>query len=97
MKKIYSPLLEGLLGLYLGFEWIQVCIILTQLSLSKLKKIITEKKILQTNNLLAPIITHGIYSAVVLGNGLWKLHHHQQRLRLRVHKLETEGDDKNTR
>ena len=24
MKKIYSPLLEGLLGLYLGFEWIQV-------------------------------------------------------------------------
>lgn len=68
MKKIYSPLLEGLLGLYLGFEWIQ------------------------TNNLLAPIITHGIYSAVVLGNGLWKLHHHQQRLRLRVQKLETEGD-----
>ncbi|KAG2238940.1 hypothetical protein Bca4012_023724 [Brassica carinata] len=74
MKKIYSPLLEGLLGLYLGFEWIQ------------------------TNNLLAPIITHGIYSAVVLGNGLWKLHHHQQRLRLRVHMLETEGDkNSNTR
>ncbi|CAH8306389.1 unnamed protein product [Eruca vesicaria subsp. sativa] len=73
MKKIYSPLLEGLLGLYLGFEWIQ------------------------TNNLLAPIITHGIYSAVVLGNGLWKLHHHQQRLRLRVHKLETEGNNNNTR
>ncbi|KAF3534402.1 hypothetical protein DY000_02037244 [Brassica cretica] len=73
MKKIYSPLLEGLLGLYLGFEWIQ------------------------TNNLLAPIITHGIYSAVVLGNGLWKLHHHQQRLRLRVHKLETEGDNNSTR
>ncbi|WZY68778.1 hypothetical protein YC2023_001018 [Brassica napus] len=73
MKKIYSPLLEGLLGLYLGFEWIQ------------------------TNNLLAPIITHGIYSAVVLGNGLWKLHHHQQRLRLRVHKLEAEGDNNSTR
>ncbi|KAF8088349.1 hypothetical protein N665_0545s0017 [Sinapis alba] len=71
MKKIYSPLLEGLLGLYLGFEWIQ------------------------TNNLLAPIITHGIYSAVVLGNGLWKLHHHQQRLRLRVQTLETEGDKNN--
>ncbi|KAL1200647.1 hypothetical protein V5N11_019833 [Cardamine amara subsp. amara] len=69
MKKIYSPLLEGLLGLYLGFEWIQ------------------------TDNLLAPIITHGIYSAVVLGNGLWKLHHHQQRLRLRVQKLEAEGDN----
>ncbi|KAJ0232924.1 hypothetical protein HA466_0286030 [Hirschfeldia incana] len=73
MKKIYSPLLEGLLGLYLGFEWIQ------------------------TNNLLAPIITHGIYSAVVLGNGLWKLHQHQQRLRLRVQKLETEGDNDNSR
>lgn len=26
MKKIYSPLLEALLALYLGFEWIQVCI-----------------------------------------------------------------------
>lgn len=24
MKKIYSPLLEGLLALYLGFEWIEV-------------------------------------------------------------------------
>lgn len=24
MKKIYSPLLEALLALYLGFEWIQV-------------------------------------------------------------------------
>ena len=24
MKKIYSPLLEGLLALYLGFEWNQV-------------------------------------------------------------------------
>lgn len=24
MKKIYSPLLEGILALYLGFEWIQV-------------------------------------------------------------------------
>jgi len=24
LKKIYSPLLEGLLALYLGFEWIQV-------------------------------------------------------------------------
>ncbi|KFK28469.1 hypothetical protein AALP_AA7G000300 [Arabis alpina] len=27
MKKIYSPLLEGLLGLYLGFEWIQVILL----------------------------------------------------------------------
>lgn len=24
MKKIYSPLLEGLLALYLGIEWVQV-------------------------------------------------------------------------
>ncbi|CAI8596214.1 unnamed protein product [Vicia faba] len=42
MTKIYSPLLEGLLALYLGFEWIQ------------------------TNNFLSPIITHGIYSTVIL-------------------------------
>ncbi|XP_010518658.1 PREDICTED: uncharacterized protein LOC104798329 [Tarenaya hassleriana] len=68
MKKIYSPLLEGLLALYLGFEWIQ------------------------TNNILAPIITHGIYSAVVLGNGLWKIHYHRQRFRQRVRQLETEGN-----
>ena len=27
MKKIYSPLLEGLLALYLGFEWIQVTLV----------------------------------------------------------------------
>ncbi|XP_057978543.1 uncharacterized protein LOC131164983 [Malania oleifera] len=63
MKKIYSPLLEGLLALYLGFEWIQ------------------------TDNLLAPMITHGIYSAVILGHGLWKIHDHQQRLRQRVKEL----------
>jgi hypothetical protein len=24
MRKIYSPLLEGILAFYLGFEWIQV-------------------------------------------------------------------------
>lgn len=67
MKKIYSPLLEALLALYLGFEWIQ------------------------TNNILAPIITHGIYSSVVLGHGLWKIHDHQRKLRQRVHKLKAEG------
>ncbi|KAL0446365.1 UNVERIFIED_CONTAM: hypothetical protein Slati_1764400 [Sesamum latifolium] len=67
MKKIYSPLLEALLALYLGFEWIQ------------------------TNNILAPIITHGIYSAVILGHGLWKIHDHQRRLRQRVQKLKVEG------
>ncbi|XP_051119317.1 uncharacterized protein LOC127243374 [Andrographis paniculata] len=67
MKKIYSPLLEALLALYLGFEWIQ------------------------TKNILAPIITHGIYSSVVLGHGLWKIHDHQRRLRRRVLKLKVES------
>ncbi|ONK56036.1 uncharacterized protein A4U43_C10F3470 [Asparagus officinalis] len=55
MRKIYSPLLEGLLALYLGYEWIQ------------------------TDNILAPMITHGIYSAVVLGHGLLKIHDHRRR------------------
>ncbi|KAL0710726.1 hypothetical protein Bca4012_017704 [Brassica carinata] len=56
MKKIYSPLLEGLLALYLGIEWVQ------------------------TDNILAPRMTHGIYSAVILGHGLWKIHDHRRRL-----------------
>ncbi|XP_052887562.1 uncharacterized protein LOC108469612 isoform X2 [Gossypium arboreum] len=67
MKKIYSPLLEGILALYLGFEWIE------------------------TNNILAPIITHGIYSAVILGHGLWKIHDHRRRLRQRIQQLKSEG------
>ncbi|XP_060674190.1 uncharacterized protein LOC107430503 isoform X2 [Ziziphus jujuba] len=71
MKKIYSPLLEGLLALYLGFEWIQ------------------------TNNILAPIITHGIYSAVILGHGLWKIHDHRRRLRQRIQQLKLEGKNSN--
>ncbi|GLT81247.1 hypothetical protein SLA2020_526410 [Shorea laevis] len=66
MKKIYSPLLEGILSLYLGFEWIQ------------------------TDNILAPIITRGIYSAVVLGHGLWKIHDHRRRLRQRIRQLNSE-------
>lgn len=66
MKKIYSPLLEGILALYLGFEWIQ------------------------TGNILAPIVTHGIYSAVVLGHGLWKIHDHRRRLRQRIQQLKQE-------
>ncbi|XP_057449682.1 uncharacterized protein LOC130740960 [Lotus japonicus] len=66
MKKIYSPLLEGLLALYLGFEWIQ------------------------TNNILAPIITHGIYSTVILGHGLWKINDHRRRLRQRIQQLKSE-------
>lgn len=73
MKKIYSPLLEGLLALYLGFEWIQ------------------------TNNILAPIITHGIYSAVVLGHGLWKIHEHRRRLRQRIQLLKSEEMNSNKR
>ncbi|CAL0314356.1 unnamed protein product [Lupinus luteus] len=66
MRKIYSPLLEGLLALYLGFEWIQ------------------------TNNILAPIITHGIYSTVILGHGLWKINDHRRRLRQRIQQLKSE-------
>lgn len=71
MKRIYSPLLEGILALYLGFEWIQ------------------------TNNILAPIITHGIYSAVVLGHGLWKIHDHRRKLRHRIQQLKSERKDSN--
>ncbi|CAN1256750.1 hypothetical protein LINPERPRIM_LOCUS9411 [Linum perenne] len=66
MRKIYSPLLEGLLSFYLGYEWIQ------------------------TNNILAPMITHGIYSTVVLGHGLWKIHDHRRRLRHRILQLKAE-------
>lgn len=69
MKKIYSPLLEGLLALYLGFEWIK------------------------TGNILAPMITHGIYSVVVLGNGLRKIHDHRRRLRHRIEEIRLEGGD----
>ncbi|GMJ12501.1 BALANCE of CHLOROPHYLL METABOLISM 1 [Hibiscus trionum] len=71
MKKIYSPLLEGILALYLGFEWIE------------------------TNNILAPIITHGIYSATILGHGLWKIHDHRRRLRQRIQQLKSEGKKSN--
>ncbi|XP_009616003.1 uncharacterized protein [Nicotiana tomentosiformis] len=69
MKKIYSPLLEAMLALYLGFEWIQ------------------------TNNIFAPIITHGIYSAVILGHGLWKIHDHRRRLHQRIQQLKQEGNN----
>ncbi|XP_078155983.1 uncharacterized protein LOC144551760 [Carex rostrata] len=69
MKKIYSPLLEGLLALYLGFEWIQ------------------------TGNILAPMITHGIYSAVVLGHGLMKIHDHRRKFRHRIQQVRTEAKD----
>ncbi|KMZ62030.1 hypothetical protein ZOSMA_49G00990 [Zostera marina] len=68
MKKIYSPLLEGLLALYLGFEWIQ------------------------TDNIFAPMITHGIYSATILGHGLWKIHDHRRRLRNRIQQVRVESN-----
>lgn len=68
MKQIYSPLLEGLLALYLGFEW------------------------MQTSNILVPIVTHGIYSGVVLGHGLSKIHDHRRKLRQRIQKLK-QGED----
>ncbi|KAG1362054.1 hypothetical protein COCNU_10G002730 [Cocos nucifera] len=71
MKKIYSPLLEGLLALYLGVEWIQ------------------------TDNILAPMITHGIYSTVVLGHGLWKIHYHRRRLRQRIRQAWVEARNSN--
>ncbi|CAL9124404.1 unnamed protein product [Musa textilis] len=71
MRKIYSPLLEGLLALYLGFEWIQ------------------------TDNILAPMITHGIYSAVVLGHGLCKIHDHRRKLRQRIQQVRVETKNNN--
>ncbi|KAK1285941.1 hypothetical protein QJS10_CPB20g01267 [Acorus calamus] len=71
MKRIYSPLLEGLLSLYLGFEWIR------------------------TGNILALMITHGIYSAVILGHGLWKIHDHRRRLRHRIRQVRVEANHPN--
>lgn len=44
----------------------------------------------QTNNILAPIITHGIYSTVILGHGLMKIRHHRRRLRQRLQHLQLE-------
>nr|XP_018675688.1 PREDICTED: uncharacterized protein LOC103972193 isoform X2 [Musa acuminata subsp. malaccensis] len=58
MKKIYSPLLEALLALYLGVEWIQ------------------------TRNILAPMITHGMYSAVLLGQGLCRIHDGERQVKV---------------
>lgn len=46
---------------------------------------------LQTDNILAPMITHGIYSGVVLGHGLWKIHHHRRRLRQRIQQVRVES------
>lgn len=62
-RKIYSPLMEGLLAMYLGFEW------------------------MHTGNILAPIITHTLYSLVVVGNGLRRIHDNREKLRQRVSKI----------
>ncbi|BBN19501.1 CAAX protease family protein [Marchantia polymorpha subsp. ruderalis] len=72
LKKIYSPLMEALLALYLGFEWVQ------------------------TGNILGPMITHSLYSLVVVGNGLRRIHDNRDKLRQRVSKVtqhSVEGDD----
>lgn len=106
MKKIYSPLLEGFLALYLGFEWIQVKSWTRYLMLYY--QFVSEAQtdrfvctifciVWQTNNILAPIITHGIYSAVVLGHGLWKIHEHRRRLRRRIQHLKSEEMNSNKR
>jgi len=65
-KKIYSPMMEGLLALYLGFEW------------------------MHTGNILAPIITHTLYSLVIVGNGLRRIHDNREKLRQRVSKISGE-------
>eukprot|EP00250_Pteridium_aquilinum_P011931 c20399_g2_i1 orf=220-1464(-) len=63
LRRIYSPLLDSLLALYLGFEW------------------------LQTGNILAPIITHTIYSTVIVGNGLRRIHNQRDKLRQRTQRF----------
>jgi membrane protease YdiL (CAAX protease family) len=62
-KKIYSPLMEALLAMYLGFEWVH------------------------TGNILAPMITHTLYSIVIVGNGLRRIHDNREKLRQRVNKI----------
>ncbi|KAL2609055.1 hypothetical protein R1flu_027628 [Riccia fluitans] len=74
LRKIYSPLMEALLALYLGFEWVQ------------------------TGNILGPMITHTLYSLVVVGNGLRRIHDNREKLRQRVSKVTQhnfEGGDLN--
>ncbi|KAL5985377.1 hypothetical protein ACLOJK_027361 [Asimina triloba] len=48
-------------------------------------------KKLFADNLLAPMITHGIYSTVILGYGLWKIHDHKRRLRQRIQQVRDES------
>jgi hypothetical protein len=41
----------------------------------------------QTGNILAPIITHTLYSLVIVGNGLRRIHDNREKLRQRVNKI----------
>jgi hypothetical protein len=41
----------------------------------------------QTGNILAPIITHTLYSLVIVGNGLRRIHDNRAKLRQRVNKI----------
>ncbi|KAJ7544398.1 hypothetical protein O6H91_09G077500 [Diphasiastrum complanatum] len=71
LKKIYSPLMESLLALYLGFEWVQ------------------------TGNILAPMITHTLYSIVVVGNGLRRINSQKEKLRQRVSEIVVQRQGQN--
>lgn len=42
---------------------------------------------LQTGNILAPMITHTLYSIVIVGNGLRRIHDNREKLRQRVNKI----------
>ncbi|CAM6090725.1 unnamed protein product [Calypogeia fissa] len=72
LKKIYSPLMEALLALYLGFEWVQ------------------------TGNIFGPMITHTLYSLVVAGNGLRRIHDNRFKLRQRVSEVTRQKDEVNS-
>jgi hypothetical protein len=104
MRKIYSPLLEGILAFYLGFEWIQVRsmhdirfrFIIRNIIHATIDNIACDMDTMQTDNILAPMITHGIYSTVVLGHGLWKIHDHRRRLRQRIQQVRSQGSSSDT-
>ncbi|KAH7293343.1 hypothetical protein KP509_28G021600 [Ceratopteris richardii] len=69
LRRIYSPLLESFLALYIGFEWIQA------------------------GNILAPIITHAIYSSLIVGNGVRRIHDQRKKLRERTQCLRDKSMD----
>lgn len=66
-RRIYSPLLDSILSLYLGFEWVQ------------------------TGNILAPIITHIIYTTVIVGNGVRRINEQREKLRQRTQQVSQQG------